>query len=119
MNLHFDPVYVLYALAALFVAWTLLKRRGDVSPAEARRLVAEGGARLLDVRTEGEFAAGHLEGALNVPVHELPASLKKVGPKDRPVVVYCASGARSAVAARLLRANGWKSVRNLGAMSRW
>ena len=119
MNLNLEPQHALYVLAALFVAWTLFKRRGDISSAEARKLVAEGGARLLDVRTPGEFAAGHLDGALNVPVQELDASLKKVGPKEKPVVVYCASGARSAMAARLLKANGWKTVRNLGAMSRW
>ncbi|MGC4114684.1 MAG: rhodanese-like domain-containing protein [Myxococcales bacterium] len=97
----------------------MLKRRGDISSAEARKLVQEGGARLLDVRTPGEFAAGHIDGALNIPVQELSGSLKKVGPKDKPVVVYCASGARSAMAAQTLKANGWQTVRNLGAMSRW
>ncbi|HEY3451943.1 MAG TPA: rhodanese-like domain-containing protein [Myxococcales bacterium] len=119
MNLHFEPTYILYALAALFFAWTIFKRRGDISSAEARKLVSEGGARLLDVRTPGEFASGHLDGALNIPVQDLSASLKKVGPKEKPVVVYCASGARSAMAARLLKANGWQTVRNLGSMSRW
>lgn len=119
MSLPFESTYVLYALAAAVFAWTLLKRRGDISSAEARKLVLEGGARLLDVRTEGEFASGHLEGALNIPVQDLSASLKKVGPKEKPVVVYCASGARSAMAARVLKANGWRTVRNLGAMSRW
>ena len=119
MNLPFDVSYVLYALAALFVVWTLLKRRGDISSAEARMLVAERGARLLDVRTPGEFASGHLDGALNIPVSELGQSLQKVGPKQTPVVVYCASGSRSATAARVLRAHGWQTVRNLGAMARW
>lgn len=116
MNLSFE--HVALALVALFVAWMLLKRRGDVSPAEARELV-KGGARLIDVRSPGEFAAGHLDGAVNVPVQELGAKLEKVGAKDRPVVLYCASGARSAMAARMLKAGGWTSVRNLGAMSRW
>jgi phage shock protein E len=118
VNLHFDVETVFYGAAALFVAWMLLRRRGDISSQEARRLVQEG-ARLLDVRTPGEFAAGHLDGALNIPVQELGSSLKRVGSKDKPVVVYCASGARSAMAARMLKASGWATVRNLGAMSRW
>ncbi len=114
----FTAEHVFYALAALLVVWMILKRRGDVSSVEARRLVQEG-AQLLDVRTPGEFASGHLEGALNIPVQDLESRLSAVGPKEKAVVVYCASGARSAAAAGVLKRNGWKTVRNLGAMSRW
>ena len=110
--------YVFYGLTAALVLWMLLKRRGDVSGADARRMVQEG-ARLLDVRTPGEFASGHLDGALNIPVEDLGGKLKAVGPKDKPVIVYCASGSRSAMAASLLKRSGWATVKNLGAMSRW
>lgn len=116
MNLSLE--HVVLALAALFVVWTLLKRRGDVSAAEARRLVGAG-ARLVDVRSPGEFASGHLDGAVNIPVQELGSQLGKLGARDRPVVLYCASGARSAIAARMLKSQGFSTVRNLGAMSRW
>jgi phage shock protein E len=116
---HLSPEYVVYGLCFLVVAWMLLKRRGDISSAEARKMVQTAGARLVDVRTPSEFAARHIEGAVNIPVDALGASLKKVGPRDRPVVLYCASGARSALAARVLKQNGFKTVRNLGAMSRW
>ena len=116
MSLTVD--YVVFGLAALAVAWLLFKRRGDIAPAEARRLV-QGGARLIDVRSAGEFASGHIAGAVNIPVQELGQRLEQVGPKDRPVVLYCASGARSAMAASMLKAKGWATVHNLGAMSRW
>lgn len=116
--MHITFEHVVYGLVLLAVVWIVLKRRGDISSKEARQLV-QGGARLVDVRTPGEFAAGHLDGALNVPVQDLAGNLKKIGPKDKPVVVYCASGARSATAARMLKANGFATVRNLGAMSRW
>lgn len=107
-------------LTAAVGAWFVLQRamRGDVRGAQARELVASG-ARLVDVRSAAEFAAGHLPGAVNVPVDALERRMTDLGPKDRTVVVYCASGARSAHAKRLLLAKGWSDVRNLGAMSAW
>jgi phage shock protein E len=102
-------------MAAFFVYTRFV---GKASPSEARALVANGGA-LLDVRTPGEFAAGHLEGARNIPVDQLPARLGEVGPKETPVVVYCRSGARSGRAASLLRSAGFARVEDVGPMSRW
>jgi rhodanese-related sulfurtransferase len=89
-----------------------------VTGAEAKALV-QGGALLLDVRSPEEFAAGHLEGALNIPVDALASRLAEVGPKDRPVVVYCRSGVRSKKARALLLEQGWAKVENLGGMSNW
>lgn len=97
----------------LVVRWAVFRaRRG---PAHA--LVA-GGAALLDVRTRGEFAGGHLAGAANIPLDELPSRVRELDVK-RPVVVYCASGMRSAAAARVLRDAGFREVLNLGPMSAW
>jgi len=109
---------VLAIAAVLLVGYMLLARRGDVPTAEARRLV-EGGARLVDVRTPEEFAGGHIEGAVNIPVQELDRRMSELGPKDAAIVVYCRSGARSAQAANMLKSAGYGSVHNLGAMSRW
>ncbi|HKO90680.1 MAG TPA: rhodanese-like domain-containing protein [Polyangiaceae bacterium] len=69
---------------------------------------------VLDVRSRDEFAAGHLSGALNVPVDELETRLSELGPPQRPVAVYCRSGRRSAFAAQLLRRAGFVSVTDLG-----
>jgi phage shock protein E len=71
---------------------------------------------LLDVRGAEEFAAGHLKGAVNLPVQELAARLTELGPKDRPVAVYCRSGRRSAVATQLLRDAGFSSATDLGGL---
>ena len=87
-----------------------------VSGTEAKQLVAAG-AILLDVRTEEEFADGHIEGARNLPVGRLRDDLASL-PKDKPIVVYCAVGARSASAAATLHAAGYQ-VKNLGAMANW
>ena len=104
--------------AVLLVLRVVAGRRGDVRGAEARKLVA-GGARLLDVRTGGEFASGHLPGAMNIPLGDLERRIPSLGPKDRPIVAYCRSGQRSGLAKRLLMANGFTAVHDLGAMSSW
>ena len=104
--------------AVLLVLQVVSGRRGDLRGEEARKLVA-GGARLLDVRTSREFAAGHLPGAVNIPLGDLERRAPSLGPKDRPIVAYCQSGQRSGVAKRLLMANGFTAVHNLGAMSSW
>jgi phage shock protein E len=83
---------------------------------EARKLIAAG-ARLLDVRTPAEFAGGHLKGAVNIPVQELAGRLGELD-KSETVLVYCASGGRSASAARLLGSAGFGKVHDLGGMSR-
>jgi phage shock protein E len=73
------------------------------------------GAKIIDVRTPDEFRDGAYPGALNIPVSDLRARLAEV-PKDRPVIVYCASGARSASAARLLSQVGYTNVTNAGGL---
>ena len=82
----------------------------------AHALVAQG-ATLVDVRTPGEWRSGHIEGAVLIPIDELGGRLGEI-PRDRTVVVYCASGARSAQAAAILGAAGY-TVRDLGGISRW
>ncbi len=77
----------------------------------------DAGAVILDVRTPDEFADGAYPGAKNIPVNVLPHRLDAVGPKTKPVVVYCASGGRSAVAQQILKANGWTDVTNAGGLS--
>ncbi len=85
---------------------------------KARQLVAEG-AVLLDVRTPEEFRQGHPEPARNIPVQELPQRLAEVGPPGTKVVVYCASGGRSAMAAGLLVRSGYPDVFDLKSVSNW
>ncbi len=108
-----------YAVPMLIVVgFVVFKRLGQISRDQAHALVGEGAA-LLDVRSPGEFSTGHLPGAKNVPVGALGAQLGSLGPKDRPIIVYCASGTRSAMARSLLKAQGFSKVYNLGSMGRW
>ena len=74
---------------------------------------------LLDVRSVEEFASGHLQGAVNIPVQDLARRLGEVGGKTRPVVVYCAAGPRATQAARILTEAGHTRIVDLGGMSNW
>ncbi len=94
-------------------------KAATVTGEQARALVA-GGATLVDVRTPEEFEAGHLDGALNLPVDEFDAKLALLaGKEQQDVVVYCRSGARSARAAGVLKAKGFAKVHDLGPMKAW
>lgn len=104
--------------AVLIVGFIALKRLGQIKPEDARRMVQEG-AVLVDVRSAGEFSSGHLPGALNVPLQELGARVGKLGSRDKPVILYCASGTRSSMARGVLKRLGFTQAHNLGAMSRW
>ena len=109
----------LWLVFGLSVLWIVVTRfMGKVAPAKARELV-KSGALLLDVRSPGEFSGGHIDGAENVPVNELGARAAQWTDKARPIVVYCASGMRSAAAKKTLLAEGFRDVHDLGAMNRW
>jgi len=71
------------------------------------RELVQKGAYLLDVRTPEEFASGHVTGAINIPVQDLPRRMKELSDTKRGVVVYCRSGGRSAQAAAMLIRRGF------------
>jgi phage shock protein E len=81
---------------------------------EARQLVADG-AHLIDVRTPQEYAQGALPGAVNVPLQNLLAGIQQLE-KDKPIILYCASGLRSRQATQALSIFGHASVHDLGGL---
>lgn len=94
------------------------KRAPDVDAREARALQEEG-ALILDVREVGEWRRAHIPGALHVPLTQVEDRLAEI-PRDQPVVVHCALGSRSALAAKRLQALGFENVSNLsGGMRAW
>jgi len=108
-----DPTTLtIAAAAALLLAKVLLTRR---APANVVAEKLRAGATVVDVRSEAEFRGGAYRGAINLPLPALSAKLHRI-PKDRPVVVYCASGSRSALAARMLRKAGFADVSNAGGL---
>lgn len=110
---------VALALGIAAAIYLMISRSsGSLGVEDAKGLV-QNGALLLDVRTPQEFAAGHIDGAVNIPVQDLSARMAELDNKKRPIVVYCRSGARSGQAQSMLQSKGYESVHNLGAMSRW
>lgn len=74
------------------------------------------GAKVVDVRSTDEYADEHYPNAVNIPVDQVQARLGDFGPASTPIVVYCASGARSAFAARILKSSGYTDVTNAGGL---
>ncbi len=73
------------------------------------------GALLVDVRTEREYANGHLDGSLLIPYQEIVQQFADKGiPKDQPVVLYCRSGNRAGIAEQALREAGYTEQYNAG-----
>ena len=97
-----------------------------ISPAQAREMI-QNGALVVDVRDGAEVAAsGKVAGAVHVSRGmlefradpDLPSHDKNFA-KDRPVILYCASGGRSALAGKMLKDLGYEKVFNLGGFKDW
>ncbi|MBE2251616.1 MAG: rhodanese-like domain-containing protein [Myxococcus sp.] len=108
--------FLLVILAALALGTSACASPG-ITPADAKALVQKGAA-LVDVRSPEEFASGHIEGAVNIPIDQLDARKGELK-KDADIVLYCRSGARSERGRVLLSGAGYTKVYNLGAMSNW
>lgn len=89
------------------------------APELARAMQGPKAPGILDVRTPGEFAGGHLEGALNIPLPELAGRLAEVRAAE-PFVIHCAGGYRSVIAASVLELAGLEGLRDLrGGFQAW
>jgi rhodanese-related sulfurtransferase len=91
-----------------------------LSPQFAAELFASNQPPLpIDVRAPREREQGHIEGSLSMPLNHLARDLKAL-PRDRPLLVYCAGGYRSSIAASLLKASGFDSVSEIaGGLVAW
>jgi len=72
------------------------------------------GAIIIDVRTKGEYAGGHVKGSVNIPLDQLSGNLKKIKSKEHVVITCCASGMRSGSAKNFLKSQGYTNVHNGG-----
>ena len=92
----------------------------NLNPQEAYKMVAQrGDLYLLDVRTPGEYQQARLEGARLIPIDQFTKRLAEV-PKNRPILVYCAVGSRSAQVVNYLARQGYPEIYNLyGGIYSW
>ena len=91
----------------------------DVNVSQAKEMIDSGEFFLLDVRTQGEYNEGHINGSTLIPVELIESKLDEI-PKDEKILVYCRSGRRSAQASQILVDNGFKQVYNMkGGIIEW
>jgi phage shock protein E len=106
------------AIAGVVVAFVLLKRLTQVTPAAAREWLKQG-ALVIDVRSEGEFRERHLPGAINIPLGRLREEIARRAPdKGQPLLLHCLSGTRSGMGKGVLKQMGYSNVFNLGSYGR-
>jgi hydroxyacylglutathione hydrolase len=90
---------------------------GLVDAAGARRALLDGAA-ALDVREPDEYAAGHIDGALHIPLGDLERRTREV-PRDRPILAYCGAGERASTAVSLLERAGHAAMNLNGGIDAW
>jgi phage shock protein E len=79
-------------------------------------LVKKSDTVLLDVRSNREYASGHIPGARNIPIEEIPYKAEELKSINSPIVVYCLSGGRSGMAVNILKQIGVANVYNGGGL---
>lgn len=84
---------------------------------QIKEILITEGVSIIDVRSQGEFEMDHINGAKNIPVNELGIRLEEVKQLSKPIVVYCLSGGRSAMAVAVLQQAGFKEVYNGGGLA--
>lgn len=121
---------ILLAVFAAIAIFNIIRRRSilnnenvkNLSPEETYTFINENKDTLiLDVRAKEEFSSGHIPNAKSFPVHEIPSRINELEKfKNKPVLVYCASGGRSPMAIKHLLKNNFTNIYHLNkGISAW
>jgi rhodanese-related sulfurtransferase len=122
-----DTIIIISIISFLCIAFLIAKRFWKnpgiviIDAKAAKKMAADGSALILDVRTAGEFAAGHLIGARLIPIGDLQSRIEELASfKNRQLLIYCRAGNRSNIAGRILKNHGYSKVANLkGGILAW
>ena len=109
-----NSTYILVIVLVLgFFAYNILSNVPSISSKESMELLSDKNYQFLDVRTGSEYASGHIPNSLHIPLQEIQGRISELEDiKDKNIIVYCRSGARSSMASKSLLKNGY-NVRNL------
>ena len=111
MNTNY--IIILGLIIGFLVLKQLSRTQPELSSVVAKSYLKDDNYRFLDVRTESEFLSGHIENSIHIPLQELPSRLDEIEQlKQKDIIVYCRSGARSGKATNILIKNNFK-VQNL------
>ena len=105
----------------VFIALRMLGNVGTkrLSQSKAKEMM-DGDVVIVDVRERYEYASGHIKNAVNIPLGNVEKGIAKIAKdKDKTLLVYCQSGARSSSATRILSSLGYKNAYNIGGIATW
>jgi len=96
-----------------------LEQVPQLDPTSLKKVAAEGGLQIVDVRSPEEWSGGHLPGAIHIPLAQLPDRIRELD-VTAPIVVHCRGGGRSSIATSFLKSQGVSDISNLaGGFDEW
>jgi len=122
MNISFNNLVKKSIIAVISTVVMFNVSAKDISQDElTKQLKSDNKPVVIDVRTAGEFADGHVPGAINIPHSEMKKRLSEiVNLKDKDIVLYCRSGKRAGIAKDILAAGGFSKLNHLdGDFNAW
>ena len=126
MKFVIDNIFLIAValVSGAMLLWPLVRRGAggpSVNTLEATQLINRQDALVLDVREQAEYAQSHILNSRGLPLSQIEARIGDIEKfKDKPVIVYCATGNRSSTAAALMRKRGFSNVVNLsGGFAAW
>jgi rhodanese-related sulfurtransferase len=116
-----NSTYILVIVLVLgFFAYNIFSNVPSISSKESMELLSDKNYEFLDVRTESEYASGHIPNSLHIPLQEIQGRISELeNIKDKNIIVYCRSGARSSMASKSLIKNGYNVLNLSGGISGW
>ena len=100
-----NSTYILVIVLVLgFFAYNIFSNVPSISSKESMELLSDKNYQFLDVRTESEYASGHIPNSLHIPLQEIQGRISELEDiKDKNIIVYCRSGARSSMASKWVK----------------
>lgn len=114
--------YILIGLAIVgFLIYNrVLSNVPSISSEESQKVISDNNYRFLDVRTDGEYSDGHIPNSIHIPLQEIQSRISEIEKiKDKKIIVYCRSGARSSMASKTLLKEGFDVSNLTGGIMSW
>ena len=114
--------YILIGLAIVgFLIYNrVLSNVPSISSEESQKVISDNNYRFLDVRTDGEYSDGHIPNSIHIPLQEIQSRISEIEKiKDKKIIVYCRSGARSSMASKTLLKERFDVSNLTGGITSW
>ena len=114
--------YILIGLAVVgFLIYNrVLSNVPSISSEESQKVISDNNYRFLDVRTDGEYSDGHIPNSIHITLQDIQSRISEIEKiKDKKIIVYCRSGARSSMASKTLLKEGFDVLNLTGGIMSW